>query len=130
MKTYKKISTFLALSFGLLVLTVLFSCKKDDDNTHEIEFRVSTSANAHIDAVTYTNVQGEATNLTEINSNNWSAKVTVQGGVKVVSLTATGVAADASGSMKVQILSNGSVVAESSASGQVLSNSTTYVLIK
>ncbi len=127
MKTFKKLLT---LSIFLVVLTTIFSCKKDNDtNSHEIQFRVTTSANASISTVVHTNVKGEANNLTNINSNNWSATVAIRSSVKSITLSATGAAADASGSMTVQILSNGSVVSQSTVSGQVLSATTTYTVV-
>lgn len=131
MKNFRKL---LALSFCLVVLTAFFSCSKDDDNIikngpYDVEFKVTTSANASISSIIHTNASGEQTSLSSVSGNNWSSKVTVQAGVPAIAITASGLAADASGTINVQILVNGKVVKENSGSGQALVAATTYLTI-
>jgi|GEM_PF-1665958 len=129
MKTFGKLLTF---SFCLLLVTAFFSCDKKEDNNppsgNEIEFWISTSANARISTVIYTNAEGEAKHLTDVNTNTWSGKISAQASVKVITLSATGTAADATGTMTVQIKKGGKVVSENTASGQVLSATTVYTV--
>ncbi|WP_199118569.1 hypothetical protein [Pedobacter sp. ASV28] len=124
----KKFRKLLAISSCLIVLTVLFSCKKDKDTdkSHEVEYKVIASSNATISAVVHTNVQGDATTLTSIGSNTWSAKVTVQAGVQAISLGANAIATDATGTLRIQIIVDGVVVKENTSSGQALSATAVY----
>ena len=129
MEKFKKL---LALSFCLVVLTALFSCSKDDDNKgpRNVEFKVTASSNANISTVVYSNVQGEANTLTSLSGSTWSTKVTVNADVQSISIGANATAADANGTLKVQILVNGEVVKESNSQGQILSATATHLFVK
>lgn len=127
MKNFKKL---LALSFCLVVLTAFFSCSKDDENNnggpYDVEFRVTTSANAPIMNIIHTNASGEQTALSSVGGNSWSSKITVQAGVPAIAINATAYA-EAGGTIKVEILVNGKVVKENEGRGTALVASTTYI---
>jgi len=128
MKNFRKL---LALSFCLVVLTAFFSCSKDDDNNngngpYDVEFKVTTTGNAPISTIIYTNATGDQTALSSVGGASWSSKVTVQAGVPAIAIIATGYS-ETGGTIKVEILVNGKVVKENTGSGTALSASTTYI---
>lgn len=125
----KKVKQLIPLFIVLICGAILLSCKKDktEGNGYNVEYKISTSANAVIGTVIHTNAQGDPTTATNVGGTSWSAKVNVQAGVPAISLGGNGATTSGNGSMTVQIYIDGKLVKENSASGSVLSATTTYI---
>lgn len=126
MKNFRKL--FLAL-LPVLVIAVLASCKKDDDSsaTHKVKFKAETSSDAKLSTVVYTNVTGDVTSNTSVNSTTFnSAELTIPSSVPIISFGATGSGATANSTIKVQIWVDGVMVKENVGTGTALSATTSY----
>lgn len=125
----KKIAKFLSVSLAVLVITVLFSCKKDEDkkSSHEVEYKVSVSSGA-ISTIAHTNSQGDITTITSVSGKSWSSgKITVPSSVQAINFGANGSSADAGSVMTVQIIVDGEVKKENTSTGAIMSASSTYI---
>lgn len=125
----KKIAKFLSVSLAVLAVTVLFSCKKDDDKkaSYEVEYKVSVSGGG-ISSIAYTNNQGDMTTITSVSGTSWSSgKITVPSSVQAVNFGANGSSANAGSVMTVQIIVDGEVKKENTSTGAVMSASSTYI---
>ncbi|WP_113651575.1 MmpS family transport accessory protein [Pedobacter namyangjuensis] len=125
----KKIAKFLSVSLAVLAVTVLFSCKKDDDkkSSYEVEYKVSISSGS-LSTIVYTNNQGDQSTLTSIEGTSWSSgKITVPSNVQVVGFGANATsAADPNAKMTLQIIVDGEVKKENTSTGTVMSLTSTY----
>ena len=113
----------------ILVVAVLASCKKDDDSsaTHKVKFKAETSSDSKISTVLYTNVTGDVTSNTSVNSTTFnSAELTIPSSVPIISFGATGSGATANSTIKVQIWVDGVMVKENVGTGTALSATTSY----
>jgi len=125
----KKIAKLLSVSLAVLVVTILFSCKKDEDkkSSHEVEYKVSVSGGA-ISTIVYTNNQGDVTTLTSVSGTSWSSgKITVPSSVQAISFGANGSSANAGSVMTVQIIVDGEVKKENTSTGTIMSATSTYM---
>ncbi|MFI5451663.1 hypothetical protein ACHMWN_05845 [Pedobacter sp. UC225_61] len=125
----KNSAKILSLSFIVLVATVLFSCKKDNNNdgTHKVKFKAETSSDAKLSSVVYTSETGEATTNSSVNSSSFaSAELTIPSSIPAISFGATGIGNSAGSTLKVQIWVDGNLVKENISTGTTLSATSTY----
>lgn len=125
----KKIAKILSVSFVVLAATLLFSCKKDDAKkaSYEVEYKVTVSSGS-LNSIAYTNNQGDMTTLTSVSGTTWtSGKITVPSSVQAISAGGSGVSANASAVMTVQIIVDGEVKKENTSTGTIMSASATYL---
>ena len=123
----KNIAKILSLSFIVLAVTVLFSCKKDNNGPHKVKFKAETSSDAKLSAVIYTSETGDITSNSSVNSSSFSsAELTIPSSVPVISFGANGIGASAGSTIKVQIYVDGVMVKENTGTGTALSATTTY----
>lgn len=124
----KTISKTLSLSFIVLAVTILFSCKKEDNSgTHKVKFKAETSSGAKLTSVLYTNETGDITTNSTLNSSSFSSsELTIPSSIPVITFSASGTGASAGSTIMVQIWVDGNLVKESVGTGTALSATTTY----
>ena len=122
---------FVAL-ITVMVLSLVESCRKDNDDTSEdiktqkVVFKAEGSSGVNISKAVY-GIDGNPITVTGLSGTTWtSPELTAEGVVynSNVVVNATGV--DAASTLKVQIWVDGQLKKESVTSGQVLSASTSY----
>lgn len=127
-----KLSLRLLLFPALVCMLAFAGCSgKDGDpkpTGHKIKYRAEVSSGSTITTVVYIAASGENTTISNLNVGTWeSAEVNMPASTAAVSFGAVGTAAGANATMKVQIIVDGKVAKESTATGgAVLSASTTY----
>lgn len=122
-----KIQSTKLLAVCLIILSGSFclSCSKDKDNTpskktHEIQFKVITSAGSNIQLAVYA-IDDDITSESSIAGNEWESELTLAPtGTKTVTLNAQGIGADESATMKVQIFVDGELTKEGTSKGEIL----------
>lgn len=125
----KNIAKILSLSFIVLAVTILFSCKKDNNNdgTHKVKFKAETSSDAKLSSVVYTSATGDLTTNSSVNSSSFaSAELTIPSSIPIISFGANGTGASAGSTLKVQIWVDGVMVKENIGTGTALSATTSY----
>lgn len=125
----KNIAKILSLSFIVLAATVLFSCKKDNNNsgTYKVKFKAETSSGAKLSSVIYTSETGDIITNSSVNSSSFSStELTIPSSVKVISFTANGIGESAGSTLKVQIYVDGNLVKENVGTGTTLSATANY----
>lgn len=122
---------FVAL-ITVMVLSLVESCRKDNDDTSEdiktqkIVFKAEGSSGVNISKAVY-GIDGNPITVTGLSGTTWtSPEITAEGVVynSNVVVNATGV--DAASTLKVQIWVDGQLKKESVSSGLTLSASTSY----
>jgi hypothetical protein len=122
---------FVAL-ITVMVLSVVESCRKDNDDTSEdiktqkVVFKAEGSSGVNISKAVY-GIDGNPITVTGLSGTTWtSPELTAEGVVynSNVVVNATGV--DAASTLKVQIWVDGQLKKESISSGLTLSASTSY----
>ncbi len=126
----KKFALFAALT---LAVTLLFSaCSKDDDGgpkgSHKVVYKITGSDKAQIYNVVYFNESGDATSVTGVDDKTWtSSELTIPASVSAIGITASGATTDdKDGSLTVQIIVDGKVQKENTATGPILAASVQY----
>ncbi|WP_426473328.1 hypothetical protein [Chryseobacterium balustinum] len=122
---------FVAL-ITVMVLSLVESCRKDNDDTSEdiktqkVVFKAEGSSGVNISKAVY-GIDGNPITVTGLSGTTWtSPELTAEGAVynSNVVVNATGV--DAASTLKVQIWVDGQLKKESISSGLTLSASTSY----
>lgn len=126
------------LSMKLLILPALFfatiftGCSKDNSPAktgHRIKYKVTASAGSTVNTVVYIAGNGQSTTLSGLSVPTWeSAEFDLPASTGSVSLVATGTAANATSTLKVEIYVDGVSKRESTATGPVsFGTSTTFI---
>lgn len=106
-----------------MLLSLIFAgCSKDDKpakSGHRIKYKVTVSAGSTINTVIYLAASGQNTTISSLSVATWeSAEFDMPASTGAVSLAAVGTAANASATMKVEIIVDGVSKKESTATGQ------------
>jgi hypothetical protein len=117
-----KLSLRLLLFPALLCMLVFAGCSGKGDNpkptSHKIKYRAEVSSGSTIHTVVYLAASGENTTLSNLNVPTWeSQEFNLPASTGAVSLAVVGTSANASATMKVQIIVDGVVKKESTATG-------------
>ncbi len=125
-----KITKLLSMAL-ILSLTVLFSCKKDNDDSpsgsHKVVFKAIGSTGVGISTAVYTDGSGKNESFTSLTGSTWtSAEYTIPASAMVVSFGANGAGPDASSTLVTEIWVDGVKKAEGKSTGTILSSSATY----
>ena len=126
-----KLSLRLLLLPALLCMLVFAGCSgKGDDpkpTGHKIKYRAEVSSGSTIHTVLYIAASGENTTISNLSTATWeSQEFNMPASTAAVSFGALGTPANASASMKVQIIVDGVVKKESTSSGGILNASATF----
>lgn len=128
MKNFKRLCL---TALPLLMLTILVSCSKDDDEkpveSHKVVFKAESSSDASIMTALFTNATGDITTNSSVNSTTFtSAELTIPSSIPVISFGANGTGTSSTSTLKVQIWVDGKMVKENVSTGTILSATTTY----
>lgn len=116
----------------VLLFSLIFAgCSKDDKpgkSGHKIKYKVTVSAGSTINTVMYMAASGQNTTVSSLSVATWeSAEFDMPASTGSVSLSGVGTAANASSTLKVEIIVDGVSKKESTATGQTsFGASTTY----
>lgn len=127
-----KLSLKLLLFPALLCMLAFAGCSgKGDDpkpTSHKIKYRAEVNSGSAITTVVYIAANGQETTVSNLSVGTWeSQEVNMPASTLAVSFGAVGTAAAAGGNMKVQIIVDGVVKKESTATGgPALSASATF----
>ncbi len=126
----------ITLSFLTLFVaaTLLVSCSKKSNDvkppsttSHKVTYKATTTDGA-INIITYTNAQGDETDLTSLNVTSYtSPEITVPASQGSIIFAATGTATSTAATITVQIYVDGKVVKSNTNTGASLSASTSYI---
>ncbi|WP_316734976.1 hypothetical protein [Pedobacter aquatilis] len=128
-----KIKTFVLSFFALILITSLFSCKKDDvespsKSSHKVVFKLEASAGSNLSTVVY-GYDSQITTATSLTGTTWtSAEITVPAGTNIINIAANAMGANANSTLKAQIFVDGELKREGTSSGAVLSASASFSL--
>lgn len=119
------------LLFVLLLTISLSGCSNDDGNSsneRKVTFKVIGTNGANITTIVYA-LDSETFPVLNVNSSNWtSEEITLPADVNILSLSGNAIGSSASSSIRLEILVNGQVKKQQSASGTVMSTFTQYTL--
>jgi len=109
----------------------LTSCKKDSKSSgpHTVQYKVSASSNVTINAISYTDAEGNLQTDTKVNQTSWqSDELTMPASVLAINFNANGTTNDPGdkGTISIQIIVDGKVVKTNTGTGNVLSAMATY----
>lgn len=120
-----------SLLFVLLLTVTLSGCSNDDGNSsneRKVTFKVIGTNGANITTIVYA-LDSETFPVLNVNSSNWtSEEITLPADVNNLSLSGNAIGSSASSSIRLEILVNGQVKKQQSASGTVMSTFTQYTI--
>ncbi|WP_333696532.1 MmpS family transport accessory protein [Flavobacterium sp.] len=128
MRTTKNLLKGLFLFFLLSI--IITGCSSDDNssNSRKVTFKVVGSNGANITTIVYA-LNSETFPVLNVNSSNWtSEEITLPADVNILSLSGNAIGSSASSSIRLEILVNGQVKKQQSASGTVMSTFTQYTI--
>lgn len=123
---------FMKLFLPVMLFTVVFSaCSKDKDKpsggNHKVVFKAMGSAGTNITTAIYVDGGGENVSETNLSGSTWeSGELTFSSSVQAINFGVQATGPNASSTMKVQIIVDGVVKKESSATGTILVPSATF----
>lgn len=128
--TMNKITKFLSLAL-ILSLTVLFSCKKDENDapagSHKVVFKLVGSSGVNLSTVVYSDGSGKTESFTSLSGSSWtSEEYIIPSSAQVVAFTSSAIGPDASSTMVAEIWVDGEKKAEGKSTGTVLGAAASY----
>lgn len=110
-----------------MVAALFTACKKDKDDapakTHKVVLKVTASNGVNLSDVAY-GFDNEITTATNLTGATWtSPELTQPNGARSIGISIGGAGPNASATMKVQVVVDGEVKKEGTATGQILHTS-------
>ena len=125
-----KITKILSLAL-ILSLTLLFACKKDENDapagSHKVMIKLVGSSGVNVSTAVYTDGSGKTETFTSLSGSSCtSPEYTVSSDAVVVSFSGSATGVDAASTLVAEIWVDGVKKAEGKSTGSILSASASY----